>query len=100
MNMKKTSWRRRVDVNMAFYVVLILVLIGLNIFFKSTSEVNNKECAILLGSMDGNLTESSNFEVIECIFMHNSILMKSLQLLVCYLQLMIIVGLCLDSGKS
>ena len=45
------------------------------------------------------MNESSNYKIIECVF-SLSVPCHPLMLLVCYLQLMIIVGLCLDSGKS
>ena len=45
------------------------------------------------------MNESSNYKIIECVF-SLSAPCHPLMLLVCYLQLMIIVGLCLDSGKS
>ena len=45
------------------------------------------------------MNESSNYKIIECVF-SLSAPGYLLMLLVCYLQLMIIVGLCLDSGKS
>ena len=48
---------------------------------------------------DGNFTESNNHWNIECIFI-NAIPEGPLELFACYVQLMIIVGLCLDSGKS
>ena len=35
VNVKKMSWRRRVDVNMAFYVILLMTLSALNIYYKS-----------------------------------------------------------------
>jgi hypothetical protein len=34
-NAKKMSWRRRVDINMAFYIFLLIKLIAIEIFYKT-----------------------------------------------------------------
>ena len=39
-NVKEMSWRRRVDVNMAFYVFLLTTLTTLNILFKKVKGYN------------------------------------------------------------
>ena len=38
VNVEKMSWKRRVDVNMAFYVILLMVLMALNIYYKTVSK--------------------------------------------------------------
>ena len=63
-------------------------------FIKGDNE--DKKCEIL---GNGNFTEINNNDIIECIFRY-AIPGGFLQLSSCYLQLMIIVGLCLDFGKS
>ena len=39
VNVEKMSWKRRVDVNMAFYVILLMVLMALNIYYKTISKL-------------------------------------------------------------
>ena len=34
-NAKKMSWRRRVDINMAFYIFLLIMLIAIEIFYNT-----------------------------------------------------------------
>ena len=65
-NAEKMSWKRRVDVNMAFY---IFVLASLTIFYQYYS-------------------------------LQSWPIRPLLQVFACHLQLMMIVGMCLDSGKS
>jgi len=48
---------------------------------------------------DRKSTEYNNYENIECILLY-AVPGGPLQLFACYVQLMIVVGLCLDSGKS
>ena len=77
---KEKCWRRRVDVNMSYYFGLLMFLFLLNVIFKyPLKEVVGVEADIFRSSVT---------------------LPWVLQLSFGHTQLMIIVGLCLDGGKS
>ena len=67
---KKMSWRRRVDINMAFYIFLLIKMIAIEIYYKTLQGQRH----VLTG--------------------------RIIHLFSSHLQAMIIVGMCLDSGKS
>ena len=81
------SWRRRVDINMGYYIGQLIIFITLHAIFKFP-----------LSHVEGPISEffrSSGAEA-ATIYQPGSIL----QLTACHTQLMIIVGLCLDGGQS
>ena len=92
VEVKQKSWRRRVDINVAFYFSCLLVFAILNIFYVSQG------CSQNSGYIDcDNVTSTENLTQI--IFQY-SVPGQAMQFSACYLQLMIIVGLCMDKGLS
>ena len=76
---KAKSWRRRVDVNMGYYIGLLLTGTILHILYKYPLK---------------------NEEGIFATLMRDQVLSGAFQASAVFTQMMIIVGLCLDGGRS
>ena len=81
------SWRRRVDINMGYYIGQLILFISLNIIYNFPLSDEKGPTAEFFRAAGA---EGST------IYQPGSIL----QLTACHTQLMIIVGLCMDGGRS
>ena len=81
------SWRRRVDINMGYYIGQLIIFISLHTIYKFP-----------LKHVEGPIPDFFRASGAEAatIYQPGSIL----QLTACHTQLMVIVGLCLDGGQS
>ena len=102
VNLKKgtRSWSRRVDINMAFYLTLMAVFIGANVYFQQQGSSPPEVIAYLNSTTNMTQEAVDNYLAVWQAFTIPGLPGQFMQFTSVHLQLMIIVGLCLDQGGS
>ena len=105
VEVKQKSWKRRTDLNNFGYFGLLIFLAIFNILytfdvFHRLDDKNEIARTVITDSIGDNEAKNGTNHPADVIIFKNAMFGAILQFTACYTQLMIIVGLCLDNGKS
>ena len=94
------SWKRRVDLNFLFYLISIIVFVSLNFYYNITTIIKNtnKEHFNITQINENNetLSESPEIDYGKIIFKDFALPGIYMQLTASHLQLVVIIGKCLN----